>query len=226
MRQHLVIDGDDTLWENNVHFERAIEEFIDFLAHSAMSREQVRAALDEIERLNIANHGYGSAAFAKNLHQTYNRLADRAILPDDLERVLELGRRVADHPMELLPGVEETLEYLSERHDLTLFTKGSEIEQRPKVERSGLEHHFARVVITPEKDERAYRELVAAGGFDPELTWMIGNSPRSDINPALAAGIRAVFIPHPMTWSLEVADLVQSDRLLAVDRFADLREHF
>jgi len=73
----LIIDGDDTLWENNVHFEQAIEDFIDFLDHSALSREQVRASLDEIERLNSRVHGYGSAAFARNLRQTYERLAER-----------------------------------------------------------------------------------------------------------------------------------------------------
>src|SRR6202022_1918300 len=90
----LIIDGDDTLWENNVHFEQAIEDFIDFLDHSALSREQVRASLDEIERLNSRVHGYGSGAFARNLGQTYERLAERELRPDDLEHVIRRGPRI------------------------------------------------------------------------------------------------------------------------------------
>jgi putative hydrolase of the HAD superfamily len=122
--------------------------------------------------------------------------------------------------------VQETLGYLSERHDLTLFTKGHAEEQRLKVDRSGLAGHFDRVVVTPEKDEAAYRRLLLRHGLEPERTWMIGNSPRSDVNPALAVGLRAVFIPHPRTWSLEVEELVESDRLVTIDSFAELRGLF
>jgi len=225
-RQHLVIDGDDTLWENNIFFEDAAESFIDFLDHSSLTRDQVRTALDEVERLNIGNHGYGSAAFGKNLQETYRRLAERNVQPDDLEHLMELARQVVSQPMQLRPGVAETLADLASRHDLTLFTKGEQEEQSLKVERSGLARHFDRVVITPEKDVPAYNELVARHGFDPVATWMVGNSPRSDINPPLAAGLGAVFIPHPRTWSLEVVEVVESDRLLVLDSFDQLREHF
>ena len=225
-RQHLVIDGDDTLWENNVFFEDAAEAFIDFLDHSSLTREQVRAALDEVERLNIANHGYGSAAFGRNLQETYHRLAERDVKPEDLDHLMELARQVVSQPMQLRPGVEPTLVGLATRHDLTLFTKGEQEEQTLKVERSGLEGFFARVVVTPEKDVAAYRGLVAEHGFDPDATWMVGNSPKSDINPPLAAGLRAVFIPHPRTWSLEVVEVTESDRLLVLDRFDQLLEHF
>src|ERR1700680_2020759 len=100
-RQFLLIDGDDTLWENNVYFEQAIEAFIDFLAHSSMSRDQVRAALDEIERMNVRVHGYGSASFTNKLRQTYERLADRALQPEDIEHVVQLGERIATQPMQL-----------------------------------------------------------------------------------------------------------------------------
>ncbi|MDQ6918386.1 MAG: HAD hydrolase-like protein [Candidatus Dormibacteraeota bacterium] len=225
-RQHLVIDGDDTLWENNVFFEDAAEAFIDFLGHSSLSRDQVRAALDEVERLNIANHGYGSAAFGRNLQETYHRLAERDVKPEDLEHLMELARKVVSQPMRLRPGVEPTLVELASRHDLTLFTKGEQDEQTLKVERSGLETLFNRVVVTPEKDVAAYQELVAEHGFDPHSTWMVGNSPRSDINPPLAAGLGAVFIPHPQTWSLEVVDVTESDRLLVLESFDQLLEHF
>ena len=226
-RQFLLIDGDDTLWENNIYFEQAIEAFIDFLGHSSMSRDQVRAALDEIERMNVAVHGYGSASFTKNLRQTYERLADRDLQPEDIEHVVQLGERIATQPMQLIRDVAETVRYLAGRHELLLLTKGHPEEQRLKIERSGLEQFFSATAIVREKDEATYRAIVEERRLDPARTWMIGNSPRSDINPALAAGLRAVFIPHQHTWRLEKEEVVHVDgRLLTLQHFGDLRAHF
>jgi putative hydrolase of the HAD superfamily len=225
-RQFLLIDGDDTLWENNVYFEQAIEAFIDFLAHSSMSRDQVRAALDEIERMNVAVHGYGTASFTKNLRQTYERLAERDLQPDDIGRVVRLGEQIATQPMQLLPDVADTVRYLAGRHDLMLLTKGHPEEQRLKIERSGLEAFFSATAIVHEKDEEAYRDIVRERQLDPARTWMIGNSPRSDVNPALAAGLHAVFIPHEHTWRLEKEEIVHVDgRLLTLQAFGELRAH-
>ena len=134
----LIIDGDDTLWENNIYFEQSIEDFIDYLDHSSLTRAQVREALDEVERLNAAVHGYGSAAFARNLRQTYERLAERAIDKQALDYLMALARRIAEADLQLLPGVPETLEDLSGRHRLVLFTKGQAEEQRLKLTRSRL----------------------------------------------------------------------------------------
>ena len=226
-RQFLLIDGDDTLWENNVYFEQAIEDFIDFLGHSTMSREQVRAALDEIERMNVPLHGYGSASFTKNLQQTYERLAERDLEPPDIDHVLQLGHRIAGQPLSLIPDVAETVDYLAGRHDLMLVTKGHPEEQRLKIERSGLETRFTATAVVSEKAVDTYRAIVEQRQLDPARTWMIGNSPRSDINPALQAGINAVFIPHEHTWRLEKEEVVPSDgRLLTLRAFGELRSHF
>ena len=222
----LIIDGDDTLWENNVYFEKAIEDFIDFLAHSTLSREQVRATLDEIERLNSGIHGYGTAAFARNLRETYERLAEREIETPDIEHVMNLGRRIVQVELDLLPDVADTLDYLAARHRLLLFTKGEEEEQRLKVQRSGLAPHFDQVVVAKEKDVAAYRRLIREQDLDAGEAWMVGNSPRSDINPALDAGLRAVFIPHPHTWRLEHADVRDDRRLLVLQSFRQLRDYF
>ncbi|HXN57027.1 MAG TPA: HAD family hydrolase [Candidatus Angelobacter sp.] len=226
-RQFLLIDGDDTLWENNVYFEQAIEAFIDFLAHSSMDRDQVRAALDEIERMNVAVHGYGSASFTKNLRQTYEHLAERDLQPHDIEHVVQLGERIATQPMQLLPDVAETVRYLAGRHDLMLLTKGHPEEQRLKIERSGLEPFFRTTAVVHEKAEETYRTIVQERQLDPARTWMIGNSPRSDVNPALAAGLNAVFIPHEHTWRLEKEEVVHVDgRLLTLPAFGELQAHF
>jgi putative hydrolase of the HAD superfamily len=225
--QYLIVDADDTLWENNVFFERAFGEFVDFLDHSTFNAAEVRAVLDEIELVNNKTHGYGSANFARNLRECYLRLAERHIREEDLDRVMMFGEQLIHHPMEVIAGVSETLAYLSARHDLTLFTKGHLDEQKLKLDRSGLGPYFAHTAIVKEKDANAYRELAKQRGFDASRTWMIGNSPKSDINPALEAGLRAVFIPHAHTWSLEHQEIPAGDgRLLILESFAELRSHF
>lgn len=226
-RQQLIIDADDTLWENNIYFERAFDDFCDFLAHSRMPPAEVRAVLDEIETVNNKVHGYGTANFAKNLTECYRKLVERDVLAEDLPRVMSFTEQILHHPIELIEGVPETLEYLSMRHDLTLFTKGDAEEQKLKLDRSGLAIYFGHTAIVKEKDAATYQALIHERGLAPERTWMIGNSPKSDINPALAAGIRAVFVPHLHTWTLEHEELRDGgDRLLRLERFAELREYF
>ncbi len=225
--QHLIIDADDTLWENNIYFERAFEEFVDFLAHSSLDARQVRDVLDDIEAANAKIHGYGSLNFGRNLGQCYEHLAERAVEPHDLATVMGFAERILECPMELIEGVSETLEYLAEHHELTLFTKGHPDEQRIKLDRSELGRFFSHTAIVKEKDAPAYRFLVNERGMDPARTWMIGNSPKSDVNPALASGLNAVFVPHAHTWVLEKQDIEPgAGRLLVLDRFADLKIHF
>jgi putative hydrolase of the HAD superfamily len=226
-RQHLLIDADDTLWENNIYFENAFDEFVDFLGHSSMSAAEIRAVLDEIELANIKTHGYGAANFARNLAQCYEKLAERAISERDLRLVHAFAERILDCPMELIEGVAPTLEYLSARHELTLFTKGHPEEQKLKIDRSGLGGYFQHTAIVKEKDTEAYATLARERRLDLERTWMVGNSPKSDINPALAAGLKAVYIPHPRTWGLEHEEIQPVDgRLLVLENFAGLRRHF
>jgi putative hydrolase of the HAD superfamily len=227
MRQFLIIDADDTLWENNIYFERAFDEFVEFLDHSALSAQEVRDVLDEIEAANARIHGYGSLNFARNLRQCYEHLAEREVREDDRRIVMGFAERILQCPMEVIEGVAETLEYLSTRHDLTLFTKGHEEEQKLKVDRSGLGGFFGHTAIVKEKDAAAYRKLVGERSMEPESTWMIGNSPKSDVNPALEAGLNAVFVPHAHTWVLEKQDIVRGNgRLLELQRFSELRNHF
>ncbi|MGQ9918186.1 MAG: HAD family hydrolase [Bryobacteraceae bacterium] len=226
--QHLLIDADDTLWENNIYFEQAFDEFVDFLSHSSLDAAGVRAVLDEIELANSRIHGYGSLNFGRNLQQCYQRLAERDIRPQDLETVKGFALRILEQPLVLIEGVEETLAELSGRHELTLFTKGHPDEQRMKIERSGLGGYFRHTAIVKEKDRAAYEALVRERGLDPARTWMIGNSPKSDINPALEAELNAVFVPHARTWTLERTQLRRPGpgRLVVVERFSDLRELF
>ena len=226
-RQNLIVDADDTLWENNIYFESAFDDFCDFLAHSTLSSTEVRAVLDEIETVNSKAHGYGTVNFARNLTECYHKLVEREVGAEDLARIMSFTERILQHPIEIIPGVEETLEYLSGRHSLTLFTKGDPEEQKLKLDRSGLGIYFGHTAIVKEKDARSYAALIRERALDAAHTWMIGNSPKSDVNPALEAGIHAVFVPHERTWVLEKEELREGPgRLLKLARFEELKEYF
>ncbi len=226
-RQHLIFDADDTLWENNVYFEQAFDDFCAYLDHSALTPVEIRSILDEIEIENNRIHGYGAVNFGRNLSQCYLRLAERAVEEHDLKRVTALAHRILQQEVELMPGVEETLPFLAEKHDLTLFTKGETAEQNRKIDLSGLRPLFAHCEVVKEKNRDAYAQLAKVRGFDVERTWMIGNSPKSDINPSLAAGLRAVFVPHPQTWTLEREEIRNVEgRLVVVNQFRDLLNLF
>lgn len=225
---NLIFDADDTLWENNVLFERAIEAFIDHLAHPTMSRRQVRAVLDEIERANCALHGYGVRTFQRSLNDCLVRLrADAPPNGEDAELLERLCRPMRDGQVELLPGVASTLATLRGRHRLALLTKGHPDDQHRKLAASGLVGLFEQVTVVDEKDPEVYRSLVQGQGLDPARTWMIGNSPISDIWPALEAGLGAVLVPHPHTWVLERRELpVDAERFLVVASIPELLERF
>ena len=225
-----MIDADDTLWENNVYFEQAIGHFMAKLDHQEMTPEEVRLFLNQVERETILERGYGSDTFAHSLLKTFERLSQKPVTPELHDFIWGLTHRVSTYPIELIQGVPETLEYLCrQQHRLIVMTKGDTAEQASKVERSGLMQYFAAVEIVAEKNAAVYRSVVAKHQLSPQTTWMVGNSPRSDINPALAAGINAVFVPHDMTWVLEhetVEPVPDGLRLLHVERFVDLRKHF
>jgi putative hydrolase of the HAD superfamily len=227
--QTLLIDADDTLWENNIYFERAIANFISFLNHHEYSPVQVREVLNQVEHESILIHGYGLHSFAHSLVETFERISVEPLTPALHETIRGFAHAIAEHPIEIIPGVAETLSYLANRHHLILMTKGAIVEQSGKIERSGLKEYFAAVEIVAEKDSPIYRSVISKYELRPDSTWMVGNSPKSDINPALAAGINAVFVPHGNTWILEhdeVAEPQAPCRLLTVENFAGLQAHF
>ena len=227
--QNLLIDADDTLWENNIYFERAIANFISFLNHHEYTPDQVREVLYDVERENIRHHGYGMHSFANALVKCFEQLSVEPMTPELQVNIRSFAHQIADHPMEFLPEVPETLTDLATRHRLFMVTKGNITEQSGKVERSGLKEHFTAIEIVAEKNAEAYQAVVEKYGLLCETTWMIGNSPNSDINPALEAGLHAVFVPHRNTWMLERGELQRAkanSRLLEVPTFGRLRELF
>jgi putative hydrolase of the HAD superfamily len=223
--QTLLIDADDTLWENNVYFERAIAAFIGFLNHREYTPAEVRKTLNAVERETILAHGYGLSSFTRSLLTCYERLSAMPLTDENRGRIVGFAKTIRDQEIELLPGVEQALAELSGRHRLILMTKGNHAEQADKLARSGLAQNFTNVEIVAEKNPPAYRSVVARNGLSLQTSWMIGNSPKSDINPALAAGLHAIFLFHKDTWMLEHEEIDPApagQHLLEVDSFSKL----
>jgi putative hydrolase of the HAD superfamily len=227
--QTLLIDADDTLWENNIYFERAIAAFISFLNHHEYSLAEVRQTLNVVERETILSHGYGLTSFTLSLVSCFERLSPHEVTEEKRERIRGFANAIAEQEIELLPQVAETLADLALRHRLILMTKGNHAEQADKLARSGLARHFSAVEIVAEKDPATYRQVISRHELAPHTGWMIGNSPKSDINPALAAGLNAVFLFHKDTWVLEHAEVhvaPEGQYLIELDAFARLAELF
>jgi putative hydrolase of the HAD superfamily len=226
-RQTILIDADDTLWENNVHFLQTIENFIAHIEPLGFTRDYVRHILNETEMRNIRQHGYGVSSFRRSLEETYSKLAGGLARREVMDEIKSMAKEMEGITPKIMEGVPETLAYLSSRHRLILLTKGQPAEQAGKVERSGLQGYFDAIEIVTEKDRDAYERLVDHFHIVKSQGWMVGNSPRSDVNPALRAGLNVVFIPHPNTWVLEHTHLESGlGRLLVVSSFRDLRTHF
>ncbi|GII96008.1 HAD family hydrolase [Sinosporangium siamense] len=227
-RQVLIFDADDTLWENNIIFERIIDAFLEWVGRPDLTMPARRAVLDDIERANIAVHGYGTLVFIRSLRDCFERLRGRPASPAERSHIDELALALSHRgEVELVPGVADTLADLGGRHDMLLLTKGEVAEQQRKLEASNLAHHFRSVHIVPEKDVATYLRLAADQALVPTTTWMIGNSPKSDILPARRAGMNAVFIPHTHTWALEHDELDLTDAgVLHIAAFTELLDHF
>jgi putative hydrolase of the HAD superfamily len=227
--QTLFIDADDTLWENNIYFERAIAAFISYLNHHEYSAAEVRQTLNAVERETILAHGYGLPSFTRSLIACFERLSPSPLDEARRRQIVGFANSIAEQEIELLPGVEITLPDLASRHRLILMTKGDHAEQADKVRRSNIAQHFSAIEIVAEKDPAAYKTVLNRHQVSPGTGWMIGNSPKSDINPALAAGLNAVFLFHKDTWILEHAALAAppgGQYLFEVEAFVNLSSIF
>jgi putative hydrolase of the HAD superfamily len=226
-RHTLLIDADDTLWENNIFFENTIDGFITQLEHLGYTREYIRHILNETERRNIRQHGYGVRSFRRSLEETYMKLAGNSAKREIVQAIEQMAMTLEATPPQILDGVPETLAYLAKHNRLILLTKGEPAEQAAKVERSGLQPYFEEIEIVLEKSNEVYERMIEQFKIVKTHGWMVGNSPRSDINPAMQAGLNAVFIPHSATWELEKCELESGvGKLLILESFRELRSHF
>ena len=219
----LLVDADDTLWENNIYFERVIGDFVAALVKRGHSAARVDELLWQTEYRNVKITGYGSKAFCQSMHQVAKELGAADLEP----WIVDQENWIFRHPIEFMPGVVETLPLLHARNRLIVVTKGREDEQLGKLDRSDLRRFFHGIEVVFEKSVETYRDTMTKYRLAADNTWMIGNSPRSDINPAKAAGLGTVFIPYHTTWQHELEEISQDgSETLVLESFAQLSEHF
>jgi putative hydrolase of the HAD superfamily len=203
----VALDGDDTLWHSEHLFVDTQDRFRSLVRpHVDVDDAVLDERLLEVERRNLPLFGYGVKAFTLSLVETAIEVTEGRIPGRDLQAVLDLGKVLMDHPVELLDGVLEAVDALTDRYRVMVITKGDLLHQETKVARSGLAEHLWRVEIVSEKDEATYQRILDRHRIDPATFVMVGNSVRSDVLPVLAVGGRAIHVPYSVTWALEHAE--------------------
>lgn len=219
----IAFDADDTLWDCQSWFDSVEERCAELLKPWA-TRKEVSEGLFATEHRNLSLTGYGTKAFTLSLIENAVRISHGEISGDDVMRLIDMGKELLRFPTTPLPGVQETLEALVQRrrYRLVVFTKGELMDQEDKLKRSGLEQYFCRLETVSNKTVTEYRQLCENLDVAPEETLMVGNSFRSDIAPALAAGAWAAHIPYHVVWELEKSEEFPHERLYKMQQFGEL----
>ncbi|QND49643.1 HAD family hydrolase [Rhizobium lusitanum] len=215
-------DADDTLWQNEQFYRLTERQFAELLADHAES-ENISETLLEAEKRNLNHYGFGIKGFTLSMIETAIEITKGEVPASVIAKILDIGRDLLTHPVETLPDVRETLETLSGNYLLVLITKGDLFDQERKLAQSGLGDLFDAVEIVSDKNASTYRRIFSKVGDGPERAMMVGNSLKSDIVPALAAGSYGVFIPHELTWIFEhVEEPTQAPRFRKIGYLGEL----
>ncbi|EIL95288.1 HAD family hydrolase [Rhodanobacter sp. 115] len=214
-------DGDDTLWHSEDYYRQANDSFAAIVGRYVdLADAEVHATMLATERRNLALFGYGAKGMTLSMVETAIVITDGCIAVADIHRLVELGKSVLQHPVELLPGIREAVAAVAAEYPVVLITKGDLFHQEKKVEQSGLAELFGRIEIVSEKNPATYRRVLAEFKLPPEQFVMVGNSLRSDIEPVLRLGGWGVHMPYHVTWSHELDHGLGADdaqRMLTVD---------
>lgn len=200
----VAFDGDDTLWHSETYFALTEDRFQALVAPWCASAEDAADRLLQRERENLRLFGYGIKGFTLSMIETAIEASDNTIPVSAVQEIIEWGKTMLSHPVDLLPGVHECLDILTERFRLLLITKGDLFHQESKVAESGIADRFESVHIVSEKDSGTYSSIVAGCDVQPGEFLMVGNSVVSDVQPVLAIGGQAMHIPYAVTWGHEI----------------------
>ncbi|MGC1547976.1 MAG: HAD family hydrolase [Rhodanobacter sp.] len=221
MLQLIGFDGDDTLWHSEGYYQAANAQFTDILGRYVdLGDRHVQDSMLATERRNLKLFGYGAKGMTLLMVETAIAISDGRISASDIHRLVEIGKDVLQHPVELLPGIREAVAAVAEHHAVVLITKGDLFHQEKKVAQSGLADLFRRIEIVSEKDATTYQRVLAEFGLAPSQFAMVGNSLRSDIEPVLRLGGWGVHLPYHVTWAHELEhglDESDAQRMVTVD---------
>jgi putative hydrolase of the HAD superfamily len=223
---NLIFDADDTLWENNIYYENTREELLRLCVKYGINEMEAERKFKNTETRIVHEKGYGTVNFLNILEHVFNKLLPIAAR-NEFDRILITFKSAISQPRQLFSGVQDTLEYLSEKYSLFLLTKGDIEEQKDKIYHSGLQKFFSASFVESEKNVDTYQRIINRQGWQVSQTCMIGNSPKSDINPALNLGMHAIYIHYPSTWYLDDEPLLtDNERLITIKSFSGLRDIF
>lgn len=221
----IAFDADDTLWVNELFFRESSKKLCTMLS-TYMPVEEVQKELDKTIVEDLEWYGYGVKAFVLSMIDTAIRISDNTLPAARVQDILDMGRDMLQKPIELLPGVVETLERLNGSYRLVVATKGDLLDQERKLRKSGLERYFHHIEIMSDKTLVEYTKLLHHLDCPAENFLMIGNSMRSDIVPVLKLGAYAAHIPHHVTWAHEeIPYTPQSVRFLELECISDILEY-
>lgn len=215
----IAFDADDTLWDCQSHFVDIERKYTHLLSEYGVDGSEVEKSLFATECANMPLFGFGVKAFMLSLIENANKMTDGKIGGAGIDCILQLGRQLLTFDPIPLDGVEEVLADLSERQELKLavFTKGELLDQNSKLDRSGLRHYFDIVEVVNDKTPDTVRSLCRIAGIKPDDMLMVGNSFRSDVEPAIAVGASAAYIPAKNTWKYEKTEEYEHDRVRLLD---------
>lgn len=219
----IAFDADDTLWDNEPYFRQTEDELCQIMAEYR-DISDFKEYFFGIEMDNMPDYGYGAVAFTMSLIESSIKYSDGKISASDIGRIIELGRKLVRLSATPLAGVAETLKVLHQRcrYQLVVFTKGELLTQENKLKRSGLLPYFDRVFITTDKQPDDYRKVCREMGIAPEELVMVGNSLRSDIQPALEVGASAIYIPSEVMWQHEIIEHFEHERMFQIVTFSQI----
>ncbi|MEX0338467.1 MAG: HAD family hydrolase [Arenibacterium sp.] len=201
----VAFDADDTLWHNERFFKLTQARFAELLADHAEA-DHLSERLLEAERRNIAQYGFGIKGFVLSMIETAIEVTDQRVPTSVIAELLNAGREMLAHPIELLPHAEAAVEAVADTHRVLLITKGDLLDQERKLAQSGLGDLFDGVEIVSEKTTERYVEIFGRLGDGADHAMMVGNSMKSDVIPVIEAGGWGVYVPHDLAWDLEHAE--------------------
>lgn len=218
----IAFDADDTLFINETYFLETEEKFCalmsDYLSHQGISQE-----LFKVEIANLKLYGYGIKGYILSMIEAAMKISNKTIPIEIIEKIIQYGKELLEKPIELLEGVEETLQALHGKYKLVVATKGDLLDQRRKLHNSGLGHYFHHIEVMSDKQEIDYTDLIHRLDIQPSEFFMIGNSLKSDVLPVLAIGGYAVHIPFHTTWAHEKIDhTVEHDNFQTLEKLTDV----
>jgi putative hydrolase of the HAD superfamily len=217
----IAFDGDDTLWHNERIFTITEDRFRSLVARY-VSAEDIDARLLKTESKNLKHFGYGVKGFILSMIETAVEVTEERVAARDIMNIIDFGREMLSHPVELLEGVEEVVRALKGRYRLMIITKGDLFDQESKIARSGLADLFDAIEIVSDKSPTTYRRLLGKHGVAPEKFLMLGNSIRSDVLPVLTIGARALHVPYPLLWAHEAIEVDVATKIETLEKISFL----